>query len=227
MIENNIYPSDPWQIERIGCFTASEIDNLFTDPKTKADKDSGELSDTAHKYVLSKISELMTGTIRSLGSMPALDWGNKYEPEAIEALKSFYPGIIYYGNDTRRFFKYSSFSGGSPDAVDGNIVFEIKSPENPANHIKNLLITTQEQLKSEYRGYYHQLQFNMACVAKSLLIEFKDIRGQFVSYCPLMQDESKKLYGINVEPDLEFKKQLDERIERAERKLKEIIKQLL
>ena len=235
----NIYPDSQWEKEKLGCFSSSEIHKLFTDasrPMTKeelteakANKskkktivDPSLLSDGAITYINEKASELLTGTMRQFTSF-STDWGNDHEPMAVNELRKTFKNIEYFGNENKKFFKYGKFSGGSPDAINRLTVFEIKCPENPANHVENLLIKNSHKLKEIHKDYWFQIQMNMVCVAKERGVKFSEMCGVFVSYCPLM-DKSLKL--ITVLPDMEFHTRLDYVLEKAENYLAEIINKL-
>lgn len=236
----NIFPDTLWERERAACFTSSEINVLFKDvtrPMTedelknriKGDTrktiiDLELLSDGAKTYIIEKVSEMLTGTVRQFTS-PATDYGKTQEPNAVEVLRPLYPNIEYYGGENQMFFKYRKFAGGSPDAVNNNIVFEIKCPENPANHVKYLLLETMEDLKKEEPNYYTQLQMNMMCIAKDRGFDFKNMHGVFVSYCPLFEGDNQ-LKQLLIKPDLEFEANLDRVLDRAELYYLTIVKKL-
>jgi hypothetical protein len=224
-------PQSKWELARLGKITSSEVDVLFTEPRAKADKEAGVLSDGAMTYVLECAAELLTGTYRDIGKLPALEWGNTYEPIAADLLREEYPKLEYFGKENPEFFPLTRHSGGSPDALvrfPGKIVFEIKSPENPKNHIDFLMCENGEQLKDLNRKYWSQLQMNMVCVAKALGCSVSEVKGVFVSYCPIIRDDfaSKRLHQITVYPDRVFCEQLMKKIARAEEELSKIIKVL-
>lgn len=221
----NKYTDNEWELQRLGCFTSSEIDNLLTEPRTKAAKEAGELSETAKSYIFKKAAELITGTVRDF-SNAAVEWGETYEPEAAEKLKELYPDMVYYGGINPKFFPYTKFSGGSPDGVARNIVIEIKCPENPANHVEYCLLDSAEDLKKIHRNYYHQIQFNMLCVAKESSLDFMDMKAVFASYCPIVTDGFKKLKTLEIYPDEAFANRIDEVLERSENMLADIIEKL-
>lgn len=221
----NIYPDNKWLTDRLGCFTSSEIDNLLTEPRTKAAKDAGELSETAKSYINSKAAELITGTIRDF-SNAATEWGELYEAEAADILKTLYPALIYHGKQNPKFFPYSKFSGGSPDAVAENTVFEIKCPENPANHVAYCLLQSADDLKKIERAYYAQIQMNMLSVAKYTGVDFMFMKAVFCSYCPIVSDGFMKIKTLHVYPEQEFADKIDKIIANAEKLLAEIIQLL-
>lgn len=219
MTEPYIYPEGEWMQKRAGSFTSSQIGKLFTAPKTKLAKENGELSETAKSYIMDKAAELLTGTIRNTYKTPEMQWGIDNEPYAAELLKEQYKDLEYFGGENPKFFQYSDFSGGSPDAVCGNIVFEIKCP-NPRTHIEYML---EKELKSMNSDYYYQLQMNMACVAKERGINVMDMRGMFVSYCPLMIEHKLRLFKLEIEPDAALQELLPYTIKSAELYLRTII----
>ena len=219
-IEPYIYPQGKWMQQRAGSFTSSQIGNLFTEPKTKAAKEAGELSETAKTYIMDKAAELLTGTIRNTYTTPEMQWGIDNEPSAVEMLRlKGNPDLIYYGSDNPRFFIFSDFSGGSPDAVDDKTVFEVKCP-NPRTHIEYLL---SDNLFEMNKTYWYQLQMNMACVAREYDWNVMDMDGIFASYCPLMIDPKLRLKKINIKPDEEFQSKLPVLINNAENYLRSII----
>jgi hypothetical protein len=218
-IEPYIYPEGEWMQKRAGSFTSSQIYKLYTSPKTKLAKDNGELSETAKTYIMEKAAELMTGTIRNSYTTPEMQWGIDNEAAAIEAIKDKYPDVIHYGGENPMFINYSDFSGGSPDGVDLNKVFEIKCP-NPVQHIENLMY---KNLKDLNMMYWHQLQMNMACVAKLYGYNVMDMIGIFISYCPLMIEKRLQVHEIKVMPDAEFQTNLPSVINKAEDELRKII----
>lgn len=217
----NIIPDTDWEKARRGKFTSSEASVLLGEGKS-----GEELSKGAKTYIHTKVSELLTGTVRVM-ELYSTDWGNTYEPMAIEALKVLYPEIEYFGNENKKFFVLGDFSGGSPDAVCKNITFEVKCPENPANHIEFLLIDNEVELKKRNKDYWVQIQMNMMCVAKERGLKFKDMKGIFVSFCPIMLHPHNKMKIIHLSPDLEFEGLLMERIEISENYMADVVKKLI
>jgi len=215
----NKYPDNDWMLARLGKFTSSKIGPLFVGGTDK-------LSVGAITYVKEVATEILTGTQREL-KVYALDWGNENEPKAAELLAEKHEGFEYHGGDNKLFIPYTEFSGGSPDATikfPGKVVFEIKAPENPVNHVEFLMCNNGNDLKAIEKKYWQQLQKNMACLAKLLNCNVTEVKGIFVSYCPLMRNENLRLKEITVYPDVEFQKELPIRIANAENELKKLIK---
>ena len=228
MIFGNIIAETVWERARLGRFTASGIHRLLTPPKSKEAKESGQLSETAKGYLFEKASEILTGTTRQIQTF-STDWGNTYEPEAVALLAPQFIALEYYGNENKRFFSYSKFAGGSPDAISGkNVVFEIKCPENPANHVEYFLLT--EKTFSDYRDFYAQLQMNMLSVAVCYKQPFLSMRGFFVSYYPMILDTIPahcKLKVLEIRPNKDFKEKLDIVLPKAEKLLSEMMLEII
>lgn len=219
-----------WERSRLGRLTASGIHVLLSEPKSKADKEAGLLSKGALTYINEKCAEILTGTVRQFSSA-ATEWGNEQEPLAIELLKKRYPDLEYFGNQTRKFFQYGKFAGGTPDAIDRRTlkVFEIKCPENPANHVQYLQMQTADDLKSAEPEYYSQIQMNIICVADNAAIPYEKLSGIFVSYCPLIQEEWSHLVlkELPIPADIELIERLKIAINKSEGKMREILSYLL
>lgn len=223
----NILAESEWELQRLGKFTSSRIDDLLTPPKDKEAKAAGEMGETAKKYILEKAAEIITGTHRDLSTY-STEWGNMYEAEAGGLLVEMFPGLEYYGKVTPQFFPYTDFSGGSPDGghKERGLIIEIKCPENPANHVKYCLLESAAQLKKEERAYYHQIQMNMACAAKKWGCDFMDMKAIFASYCPIVNDPFPKLKTIMVYPDGDFIEKLPAILDRAEIELANTVAKL-
>lgn len=178
-----------WFSERLYKFTASNIHKLFTEPKSKAAKEAGELSETAKKYILEKIAEELGASDPDF-STKATDWGNNNEPLAKE----------WYEIKTGRkvgevgFCQLSDFFGGSPDAAvwdpslgnfkdEGviNCALEVKCPYSPSYHLNHCLITSVEKFKSIAPSYYWQCVSHMMVLG----VDYCD----FVSFDPRINHE--------------------------------------
>lgn len=210
-------PETPWEKARHGKLTGSKIIALYTEPKTKSDKEAGKLSETAIKYIRSKASEIITGTYRSIETY-ATEWGNTYEPEAALLVKNEFPDFEYTGKD---FIEYTDWSGASRDGYISSLngVVEIKCPENPDNHLLYCTIQNGEDLKDVEAKYWYQLQFNMRCMAKQLAIDPMKMKGLFVSYSPMPNPGFKKYHRVFIEPDKDFMESIDGVIEKATKEL--------
>lgn len=220
----NIIAETPWEIKRLGKFSASQIADLLTEPKLKKDKEAGNLSETAKKYIRKKCSEIITGTTRQMNNW-ALEWGSNYEPEAAFRIRDQYPDFVYLGKETQEFFEYSDFSGGSPDGYSGggSVVHEIKCPESPENHVAYCMIQDNEDLIASDKDYYYQVQMNMLCVGKHFGIPFSEMKAVFTSYCPIVNDPYKDIHHVEILPDMDFYEKITKVIPRAEKELAETV----
>lgn len=220
----NIIAESVWELNKLGKPSASGIADLFTEPKSAEERASGELSVTAKKYLAKKASEIVTGTIRQLETF-STTWGNDYEPIVAEKIKEQYPDFEYYGKVNQVFFPWTDFSGGSPDGVcrPNRIVFEIKCPEDPANHV---LYCATEDLKKAEKDYWYQIQMNMAVMAKQWGCDFMDMKGMLVSYCPLVNPPYKDFHKILVMPDAEFYTKLPVIMDKAAKYMGYLLKKM-
>lgn len=131
---DNVQRDDNWFQDRLGRPTASRFKDIMTEPRAKADKEAGKLSDTAYSYMLELLAERITGESKSFSS-EATEWGTNNEPYAIQAYQEL------TGNSVLEcgFVKHRTINtGASPDGViglDGTI--EVKCPFNSVNHLRN------------------------------------------------------------------------------------------
>lgn len=221
----NIPAQNEWEINRLGKITASKTRNILVEPRTKEAKANGALSETLKTYLIEKVTEVATGTTRQISTY-STQWGEEYEPVAAKRIKDRYPDFVYLGKDNPRFFEYSDFSGGSPDGYSAveKLVVEVKCPENPANHTVYVLLESQYDLQRVEPDYYCQIHFNMMCLAKYLGCDYSDMKGLFVSYCPLYEGmfEALQYKELILLPDMELYEKIKSALPKAERALAEM-----
>lgn len=166
VIRQSSQNSIAWDKVRLGRFTGSGLGKLFTEPRSKADKDAGNWSQTAISYIEEKATEIVTGEACGEFSSKATDWGNEWEEHAIRELAK----ALHVKDDDLtlkpHFVMYGDYSGASPDCymrIAGDRVGgEVKCPFNPSVHTWRLRnVTSAEQLKDEEPDYYWQVQANM------------------------------------------------------------------
>lgn len=163
-----------WLDARLGCLTASNASDLMSEPKSAADKAAGLLSDGAITYVLKIAAEAITG-VRSEDDVTNryTEWGHTWQPKATE----YYERIMKVHVQQVGFIKSAPHIGGSPDGLvgsDGGV--EFKCPYNIHEHLRNLEITTPEQLKKVHKDHYWQ------CIQCMLIANRK--WWDFVSFHP-------------------------------------------
>jgi hypothetical protein len=116
--------------------TASNFAKLLGNPRSKADREAGRLSDTAFSYLLDLLGEYATGIPCDVGlSSAAIEWGQANEPLARVA----YCVRTGRGLTEVGFVQHPAHPlvGGSADALigsDGGL--EIKCPFNTGNHVR-------------------------------------------------------------------------------------------
>ena len=200
-----------WDKVRIGRFTGSGLGKLFTEPRSKADKDAGKMSQTALTYIEEKATEIVTGEAVGEFSSKATDWGNEWEEHAIRELaKSL--GVSDENLVLKpHFVVYGDYSGASPDCymtIDGvKIGGEVKCPFNSSVHTYRLRhVRNAQELKDEEPDYYWQIQANMF---------FNEIPlWYFASYDPRFP-EHRRLHKFAVEANVEDQKLMLDKMEKA------------
>ncbi len=150
--------SPEWLRYRLGLFTSSNIYLLLTDPKSKAAKEAGELSQTALGLVQTKACDLLYGTPDFSGSSFSTEWGHEHETTARLAYEQV------TGNETQSggFWTFGDDSGSSPDALVGDDgLLEIKCPYNRKNHFDNLQLKSGLDLLKSSKQYYYQVHHQL------------------------------------------------------------------
>lgn len=183
-MEAKLQRTEEWFNARKYRFTSSCVHKLLTEPRAKAAKEAGELSETAKAYILEKIVQEINGFIPEFSSK-ATEWGTEQEENA----------KYWYGLKTSnriadvQFCEANDFYGGSPDSavIDTrlcdpldmdtvNCALEIKCPYNSVNHLQHCLITSAEYFKAKHPEYYWQ------CVSHIITLNVE--RCDFVSFDP-------------------------------------------
>ena len=201
--------------DRLGKFTASEIWKL-----TEKGKGGEYFGKGAKTYIRQKAAEILTMEQVNGGraNTNSMEWGNAHEYEAFERFvkETGLQDVEYYGGANPKFFDYTAFSGGSPDAKGIDFVGEIKCPYNAGEHVEHLLLGDWEDLKGYYPEAYWQLTFNMICTNTK--------KAYFVSYDPRFADEHLQIKIIGFELNEADADNLKKRIEEAEKQLSVIVK---
>lgn len=213
-MEAKLQQTPEWNDLRKYRFTSSCIHKLVTDPKTKAAKEAGELSETAKSYILEKVVQEMNGYIPDFDTA-ATRWGNETEPDA----KMWYHTKTGHRIADVQFCQVNDFYGGSPDSAvidlslcdkdDQDVIngaLEIKCPYNSTNHLKHCLIDSPVYFRDKHPEYYWQCLSHMI----TLNVGFCD----FVSFDPRI-DHEIGLFIYRLYRDEEDAMFLIDRIERA------------
>lgn len=143
--------SQAWIEARLGKITASRFNDILTQPKTKAAREAGEMSQTAHSYMLELIAEILTGLDQGPRPNWAMQWGTDNEPAAREVYENRTGdqvdecGFIIHPEEP--------MVGCSPDGLVGDEGgLEIKCPFNTRIHLGYVLADT---LPADYIAQVH------------------------------------------------------------------------
>lgn len=210
MSKYNVFETkEDWANFRKGLFTASEVHRLLAEPKLKADKEAGNLSEGAKTYVRERVAILLAPE-EPQHYNANMERGNEAEPQAVMAYANKLgksvndDDFIYTSIGGFVFFTDEEFdAGGTPDIIIGETICEIKCPLSKT-HLEYMMITNVEDLKSAVPQYYAQMQMNMwLCDATN---------GVFISFDDRYYNDAHHLHTVEVPRD-------DEYIEQIKRKL--------
>jgi exodeoxyribonuclease (lambda-induced) len=213
-----------WDKMRLGRFTGSQVSSLFTEPRTKADKDAGKLSQTAQKYVFLKAMEEVTGLSNDDAYGRAIDWGNEWEEHALQKVAQFIGSTEEQTQLKPSFKLFNEYSGASPDAImfdaryNLEVGVEVKCPFNSVNHYMHTQVVNGETLKEVNEDYYWQVQMNMLTFGKTCWL--------FCSFDP-RQPEHRMLHVALIHAHAEDMEEMCKRMERANEMKRAIVAQWL
>lgn len=192
-----ITPFTPeWEKARIGTFTSSEFDCLFTGGRSKEQLiGKGGLT-----YINKKIGEIMSQQLEETKETDKMTRGNALEPEARER----YSMIVNEKVEDSVFIRYNAIFGGTNDGyikrADGSIksILEIKCPDSK-KHTQVLSVISPVELKDIDSQYYHQPQGNMLFAGADY--------ADFVSYDDRIVSHDLQIAIIRCWPDMDWRKQ--------------------
>lgn len=203
--------SSDWHRMRIGVVTASKVGAILTEPRSKADKESGKMSDSAMTYMYDLIAEIATGVIPDDIKARPLMWGREHEESARQIFEFEHDVIV---ENVSLIYKDESMRcGASPDGLcsDGRML-EIKTPYTSSQFIR-MAVGGIEEIKSQYHA---QVNFQMYCADKSEL--------WFVNFDPRMKHGN--MVDFIVKRDDEICEQFDIRIPKFIEKMDEALDKL-
>jgi putative phage-type endonuclease len=203
--------SKEWFEVRRGKFTASEIHKLMG--KTFGENIT-DWTQTAQTYILEKVSEHFAEPIEERTST-ACQWGIEHE----EIARTYYESIFKEDVKLVGFKAFGEHAGCSPDGIvkGKKRGIEIKCPYTIVQHLKNLRIKNNADLKANNPEYYWQIQFSMVC--------FGFDRWDYVSYHPNFEPKTR-LNCIEIVKNENDCATLIERIEMATKIKLQIISEL-
>src|SRR6478609_5909875 len=146
MIQRKVFAEQSeWKSFRMGFFTSSQSVKLLSDPKLKAVKEAGNLSDGAMTYIYERIAELLAPQPPDFYNSK-MEHGNETEPQAAMAIAEKFGydvndnAFIYTSIGGTMFFWDDEYNaGGTPDVILPDAICEIKCPDSK-QHLRYLLI---------------------------------------------------------------------------------------
>lgn len=132
IVEGPAYGTDEWKNARRGLVTASRFGDVMTEPRSKAAKEAGELSDTAKSYLMELVASTITGIDRVGGKSAAMERGVDMEADAIDA----YAAMKFCTVETGRLLIWpvtgiaATPDGFVEDDEEGPGIIEVKCPES-------------------------------------------------------------------------------------------------
>jgi putative phage-type endonuclease len=201
-----------WRQDRLGRFTASRFDDLLTEPRSKADRDAGRLSNTAESYVLGCIGEILTELPADEIETAAMRWGTDHEDDARTAyclrrgVSVEQVGFVVHPE--------LDYVGCSPDGLVGDDgLIEIKCPFTSREHVRTLVDRCVPD------QYVAQVQGQLWVTGRRWC--------DFVSYDPRVIVEGRELVIVRVERDEDFIAGLRAACERARRWMLQALKGMI
>jgi len=135
MITGPRWGTPEWHNFRRGLVTASRFGDVLSEPKTKAAREAGELSQTARSYLMELVAATITGQDKVGGKSAAMERGIDKEADAINAYcrerflfaEDWSEGVILRMDDT--------LIAATPDAFietdpEGPGILEVKCPDS-------------------------------------------------------------------------------------------------
>lgn len=215
LLEASEQRSQVWRDVRCGRFTASEFWKLMGEPRSKADKEAGNFSQTALTYIHTKVAEELTGQVHESSPAYPLVWGEEQEPNAKVLFEETTGNKVI----PCTFQPFTDHSGGSPDGfVLDTHILEIKCPYNSSNQIDYLFVKTIWDILEMWPEYFWQVQMNMVFAKRS--------RGYFVTYDPRFKEQKHRMKHIEFEALPEYQEQGLKKLDKAIAKKLEILKSL-
>ena len=184
-----------------GKFTASEVFNLMGEK-------SGINTEGAKTYILEKVAEELYDSewVDDSYKGKEVEWGNLMEVDALEYYSLAFNVDVEKPQPQTP--EWCSEVGCSPDGLvypkDGKVYgLEIKSPYNPTNHVKHMMLKQESDLKKLTKKYYWQ-------VVMCILIFGLDYY-EFLSYDPRFVGANRMyvlpFHKVNIEQDMILLKQ--------------------
>lgn len=128
--EGPAYGTDAWKDARRGLVTASRFGDVMSEPRSKAAKEAGMMSETARSYMLELVASAITGQDRVGGKSAAMERGVDMEADAIDAYAEARFAEVAAGRLLIRDGIGATPDGFVEDDDDGPGIIEVKCPES-------------------------------------------------------------------------------------------------
>lgn len=228
MAKYNVFETkEDWSNFRKGLFTASEVHRLLAEPKLKADKEAGNLSEGAKTYVRERVAILLAPDEPDYYNS-AMQHGNETEPQAVIAYaeklglsvnddKFIYTsvgGFVFFSDEEHN-------AGGTPDVIingdAGRLIGEIKCPASKT-HLEYMLIKDETDLIKAAPNYYSQIQMN---------IWLTDAIGcDFITFDDRYYNKAHHLHTVFIPRNEDYIGQIKSKLLKAKQYKEQILNQL-
>lgn len=160
-----------WSKTKIHC---SSLGKILTDPKSAADKQAGNLSQTAKSYLIELYAKERYGFEKELDNK-YIRKGNEVEFEAIKELSLQIRMPLEKNEET---FENNHLIG-TPDVVCNDIVYDLKSSFNWLTFLSNIPGELDPMYEAQLNGYMDLLGINKGYIVYVLLdTPFEEIEKQ-------------------------------------------------
>jgi len=151
----------------------SQIGRLLVEPKSKADKENGELSATAKTYLIETYAKELYGFKKELNNKYIVK-GNSVEQEAIDELSL----QLRYPMEKNEEVFSNDFFIGTPDVITKNMVFDVKSSYDWITFLSNIPSELDPMYVAQVNGYLDLLGYDTGYIAYVLLDTPESIRNK-------------------------------------------------
>lgn len=151
----------------------SSIGKLLTEPKSKADKEEGNLSATAKSHLIEVYARELYNFNKELNNK-YVNKGWEVEPEAIEELSL----QVRYPMEKNEEVFSSEYFVGTPDVITKNMVFDVKSSYDWITFLSNIPSELDPMYVAQVNGYLDLLGYDTGYIAYVLLDTPESIRNK-------------------------------------------------
>jgi len=155
---------------RIHC---SSLGKLLTEPKSKQDKEEGNLSATAKTHLIEIYAQNLYNFRKELNNKYVTK-GNEVEKEGIDALSI----QVRYPMEKNEEVFINEFLVGTPDVITQNMVFDVKSSFDWITFLSNVPSELDPMYVAQVNGYLDLLGYDTGYIAYVLLDTPESIRNK-------------------------------------------------